>query len=125
MHKRDKGGIGETVACNHLVGLGFEVIGRNYRKSWGELDIIAIKDGALHFIEVKSVTFIPVDNVSTYKPEDNVHGLKARHIRKMIQTYIWEKNVSPDTSFQFHVACVYLDFDKRTARVRMMMNLVI
>lgn len=53
--KRKIGDIGEELASMFLVKHGFEVIERNYRKKWGELDIIAAKDNLLHFIEVKTV----------------------------------------------------------------------
>ena len=56
-NKRKIGDIGENIACMFLVKRGFKVIGRNYLKKWGEIDIIAEKQGILHFVEVKSVTY--------------------------------------------------------------------
>jgi len=35
---------------------GFSVIGRNYNKPWGEIDIIAQKSDLLCFVEVKTVS---------------------------------------------------------------------
>jgi len=53
--KQIVGELGEHFAANYLVSRHFIIKEKNYRKKWGELDIIAEKDGLLHFIEVKSM----------------------------------------------------------------------
>ncbi len=55
MHTRTKGDKGEDVACIFLRKHGFQVVTRNYLRKWGELDIIAVKEGIVHFFEVKSI----------------------------------------------------------------------
>lgn len=52
--KQKIGLVGENIAVKHLVKLHYKILERNYRKKWGEIDIIAKKDGTIHFIEVKS-----------------------------------------------------------------------
>lgn len=49
------GDFGEDLAVEYLVKKGFEIICRNYRNRFGEIDIIAFKDDLFHFIEVKTV----------------------------------------------------------------------
>ena len=51
---RAKGNIAEDKACEFLFDNGFSVIERNFYSRFGEIDIIAIKDEVLHFVEVKS-----------------------------------------------------------------------
>jgi len=51
---RAKGNIAEEKACAFLYDNGFIVIEQNFYSRFGEIDIIAIKDEVLHFIEVKS-----------------------------------------------------------------------
>lgn len=51
--------LGEDKACEYLKKNGFKIIGRNFRKGYGEIDIIAIdssnsKEKTLVFIEVKT-----------------------------------------------------------------------
>jgi putative endonuclease len=52
--KRVTGDDGESRACLWLSSRGFRVIERNVSNSYGEIDIIAQKDGVIHFIEVKT-----------------------------------------------------------------------
>jgi len=51
---RSKGYIAEKKAADFLKDKGFEIIKRNFYCKGGEIDIIAIKDDVLHFVEVKS-----------------------------------------------------------------------
>ena len=51
---RKKGDIGEEKAIKFLQSRGFRIVERNFYSRFGEIDIIALKDNILHFIEVKS-----------------------------------------------------------------------
>lgn len=48
--------IGEDLACNYLKKKGYSIIERNFRKGYGEIDIIAVFKDTLVFIEVKTRT---------------------------------------------------------------------
>ncbi|MFZ0043645.1 MAG: YraN family protein [Solirubrobacteraceae bacterium] len=48
------GEAGEQLAAGHLRRLGYEIVERNYRTRWGELDIVATRGGTLVFVEVKT-----------------------------------------------------------------------
>ena len=62
---RALGDIAEEKACFYLRDLGFQIIERNYTLRGGEIDIIAIKDEVLHFIEVKSgSSYDPIYNIT-------------------------------------------------------------
>ena len=62
---------GEDGAAAYLQQKGFEILHRNWRHSYYEIDIIAIKKGVLHFIEVKLRTSqkfgLPEDGVDKKK----------------------------------------------------------
>ena len=45
---------GEALAADFLSAQGFTMIARNWRCRMGELDLIAVRDGRLHFVEVKA-----------------------------------------------------------------------
>ena len=50
---REKGGIYEEKGCKFLEERGFAILERNFYSRFGEIDIIALKNKVLHFIEVK------------------------------------------------------------------------
>jgi putative endonuclease len=99
---RQKGDKGEDIACFYLEKHGFFIQERNHLRKWGEIDIIAVKDSILHFIEVKSVT----QTSQGYRPEENVHALKQKKLRRVIQTFLNEGKYGPDAKFKFHVITV-------------------
>ena len=60
----------ETLASDFLEREGFSIVARNYyARKLGEIDIIAMYDGVLHFIEVKSAQadFDPIHNFTPSK----------------------------------------------------------
>jgi putative endonuclease len=65
---RAKGDRAEEKAAAWLRDRGCRIIGRNVYSRFGEIDIIAVKDGVLHFIEVKSGrNFEPIYNITPAK----------------------------------------------------------
>jgi putative endonuclease len=120
---RQKGDKGEDVACVYLKKHGFFVQERNYLKKWGEIDIIGVKDNILHFFEVKSIT-IDGDDV-VYRPEENVHELKIRKLRRVIQTYLNERKYGSEAEFAFHVITVIFNRKTGKARVKMLANIIL
>ncbi len=126
----ETGQIGENIAANYLEKHGFSIKDRNYRRKWGELDITAEKGSVLHIIEVKTVSRKSLDgkfakDINSYRPEDNMHPWKLQRLSRAIQTYILEKYRHKDPEWQFDLICVYLDTDKRVAKVKLIENLVI
>lgn len=126
--KQKIGKIGEDSTCIFLKKKGFRIIDRNYLKKWGEIDIIAKKDGVLHFIEVKSVTREINDSkvsheTSSYRAEDNMHTYKSLRLRRVIETYILEKNLE-DIDFVCDLAVVHIDMSRRISRVSFINDIV-
>ena len=55
VHQRRRfGNWGEDAAVRYLKTRGYEILDRNYRSSWGEIDIIARQRDVLAFVEVKT-----------------------------------------------------------------------
>jgi putative endonuclease len=50
---------GEEVATNCLKKIGYKIIERNFRKGYGEIDIVSIFNNVLVFVEVKTRTTGP------------------------------------------------------------------
>src|SRR3954447_3672798 len=77
--RRHLGQLGEQLAAEHLLRRGFEIVERNYRTRWGELDIIAFDGRTLAFCEVKTRQGNG-DRRSTF---DALHPPKRSQVRKM------------------------------------------
>ena len=126
--KRKLGDIGENIACDFLKSRGFEIIERNYLRKWGEIDIIARKNNIIHFIEVKSVSRVTLDEPVThgttdYRPEDNMHQWKLRRLARTMQTYLLDKKL--DCDWQLDLVTVKIDQQNRKARVEIIENVII
>ena len=122
------GRIGEDIACRYFENKGFVVIGRNYRKSWGEIDIIVSKARVLHFVEVKSVSCENVDTVSRetsfHRPEDNAHPAKLKRLARTVETYLAEKGLT-EGDWTFDVVTVHVDQNSKRAKVSMIDNVIL
>ena len=55
MNTKITGNAGENKAAEYLEEHGFSIISRNFRTKGGEIDIIALKDDVVVFVEVKSL----------------------------------------------------------------------
>jgi len=77
----------ESLAIDFLVAEGFRILDQNYyARKLGEIDIIAIKEGVLHFIEVKSseADFDPIYNFTASKQRKVINAslyyMKAKNL---------------------------------------------
>jgi putative endonuclease len=104
MNTKSKGNLSESIVCDFLVSKGYEIIDRNYLRKWGELDIVAIKEGSLHFIEVKSDFRKNQDD--GYRAEELMHNLKQRRLRRMVAIYLEDKKYGLDHPFLFDLVVV-------------------
>jgi len=52
--RRTLGRRGEDLALAHLGRLGYELVARNHRTRWGEIDLIVFDGTSLVFVEVKT-----------------------------------------------------------------------
>ncbi len=125
----DIGALGESMVSKFIEDKGFLVLDRNYNKKWGELDMVAIKDNVLRFIEVKTVqrkSFNGVfpQEINNYRPEDNMHLFKINRLKRAIQSYLIEKR-KQNFDWQFDLVCLFLDKDKKIAKIRFMENIIL
>ena len=88
MDKKRIGEVGEMLVVEHLSDMGFTVIDRNYRTKYGELDIVAIKRGEVHFVEVKTRT-----GDAFGLPGEAVDRKKQSHLRLAARIYIESKRL--------------------------------
>lgn len=123
------GDIGEGIACRFLMKHNFRILERNYLKKWGEIDVIAKKNGILRFVEVKTVSRENIASVSREtlekdRPEENIHTQKIKRLHRTIESYLEEKDVSHETLWQIDTLAVFLDMGNKQARIRFLENVV-
>ena len=53
MKTKDIGDRGEDIASVYLLDNGYELLNRNWKTRWCEVDIIATRDSVVYFVEVK------------------------------------------------------------------------
>ena len=82
------GQLGERLAAEHLVRRGFQILERNYRTRWGELDIVAFDGRTLSFCEVKTRRLGPDGTVT---PLEAIRARKRSRIRKMAGSWMRER----------------------------------
>lgn len=122
------GALGEELVVRFLVKRGYEIVDRNFRRPWGEIDIIARKRDRIHFVEVKAVSaggMSRESDMDSFRPEDNVHPQKIKRLSRIIQTYLSGSRVSSETLWQFDVATVQIDMDKKKARVNFIEDIIL
>ncbi len=121
------GQLGEDITSAYLLRRGFHVIERNYKKKWGEIDIIAKKDGVLHFIEVKAGSVMtdtfPKDGEERYMPEEHVTAYKKARLSRVIETYLLERHIK--TEWTCDVVVVIVNEKTKRAQVRVIKDVLL
>ena len=104
--KKEVGSIGESVCCEYLESLGFEIKERNFHTRHGEIDIIAESDRYIVFAEVKLRAV--GDNLLKYgRPSMAVTKNKMKNIIYSARVYLGWGVVSK--SVRFDVMEVYAE----------------
>ena len=100
-NKRAIGADKETEALNYLTRHNYIILERNYFTRHGEIDIIALDQNYLVFIEVKFRT-------STKKglPEEAVSPRKQHSIVSAAKYYLYRHGISFDTPCRFDVIVI-------------------
>ena len=106
--KRKFGDIGEEFAKEYLISKGYAIDLCNYKKPWGEIDVVASKDDFIAFIEVKTSTYYPE---SSFTPEIRVNKKKIRSLKRICETYISEQKLPSGKEWQIDVISVILNDD--------------
>ncbi|MBQ7317541.1 MAG: YraN family protein [Phascolarctobacterium sp.] len=89
-HRIELGKFGEDFACSYLQKQGYKILYRNFRCRLGEIDIIAVKNDVLSFIEVKTRR----QSNSTYgMPREAVNQAKQKKIYRCAELYMQSKGI--------------------------------
>ena len=100
-NNREIGSLEEQSAADFLMEQGYEIVERNYRCRFAEIDLVAREDGYLCFVEVKYRK-----NDCFGAPEGVVSPEKMRKISLGAQFYVGEHHLPVDTPVRFDVVLI-------------------
>ena len=104
----DKGQLGhhgEQLAAQHLKQHDYVIIAKNFRNALGEIDLVALKEDTLVFLEVKTRE----KELSFGRPASAVTTEKQKRIRRMAEVFIKMKPAIQWNTCRFDVVEVITD----------------
>ena len=113
------GFLAENLAARYLEKKGYVILELNYRKPWGELDIVASKEGILVFVEVKANRKI----IAGFEPELRANSSKIVKVVRTARIYLVEKHYSVEQEWQVDVISIGLDEPREVAKIRHFKNI--
>ena len=95
---------GEDLAAEHFTRLGFEVLARNHRTRFGELDLVVYDGTTLVFVEVKT------RRAGTREPWESLNDRKRSKVRRMAIAWLTEGSDRPyGAELRFDGVAILLD----------------
>jgi putative endonuclease len=82
--RHELGRRGEDLALAHFERLGYELVARNHRTRYGELDLVVCDAATLVFCEVKTRRA----NAANRTPWEALHPVKQRQVRAMAAAFL-------------------------------------
>ena len=116
--KQNIGKLGEDIAVKYLEKHGYKILDRNYRKPWGEIDIVAQQSDELVFIEVKTQ-----NKEFEWRPEENITRHKKHQLSRIVTTYLKSNKVPEDQNWRVDVLAITLDFKTKNAQIEHIQNI--
>lgn len=117
MSTKQDGDWGEALAAEYLEARGCRIVEKEWRCRFGEIDLIAEKDGMILFVEVKLRT-----NLCYGMPREYVTAKKQEKLRAAALLYLSMHGL--DVPARFDVAEVYTDahHSARSTRIEYIEN---
>jgi len=111
-HNQRIGEFGETLAKNYLIKYGYKIVDVNVKLSYQELDIVALKNKQIVFVEVKT-------RISQfYGPAENAFQFtKLEKFRRGMEMYIGNKNLYAE-EVRADLITVDIDHLKKIAKIK-------
>jgi putative endonuclease len=92
--KKEIGELGEKLARQHLIHLGYKILAKNWHYGHLELDIIARENDQIVVVEVKSRSGIRYEH-----PSEAVTSGKMKRIVEAADAYLQEHEIDLETRF--------------------------
>lgn len=123
------GKLGEDIAVKYLEKHEYKILDRNYRKPWGEIDIIALENiGKNQFLPRQSqeLVFVEVKTQNQefeWRPEENITFHKKRQLSRIVTTYLKANKIPEDQNWRVDVLAIKLDFKTKNAQIEHIQNI--
>ena len=114
MQRKLLGQKGENQAKKHLQNNGYKILEQNFSCSFGEIDIIALHQNNLVFIEVKTRKSLEFG-----RPEQAVTPRKIQHIKRVGQYY---KSLHPELPESLRIDVVSI-IDTTPPKIKLFQNI--
>jgi putative endonuclease len=108
--RRRLGARGEDLAVRHLEARGFEVVERNFRTRYGELDVIARDARALVFCEVKT-RIVRLATRDVLGPFAAIGVRKQRQVRAMAREWLGQGRLDGARPPELRFDAIGVSFD--------------
>jgi putative endonuclease len=116
VHRQRTGRAAEDIVRRHLQAQGWQILERNARTRYGELDVVALDAGTLVFVEVKAGREGP--NFGPERPILAVDRRKQLRIRRLATAWMAENRDTPFyAEIRFDAVGVTFDRSGRLADV--------
>jgi len=116
---KELGNLGEKIARCYLQRKKYKILAQNFKRKWGEIDIVAKKKDRIVFFEVKSI-----QKREGFLPEDEIDWKKKRQLWKMAQIYLSENKISFSIPWQIDIIAVEIFSDFKKAKIRHFENVI-
>ena len=114
------GQLGEDVAARYLKRQNYQILERNCRKKWGEIDIVAVaSDHTLVFVEVKTVS----GTNPSIRGEDQMTVSKMNNFRRTAEMYANEHNELLTGRRMWRLDLIAIEVQGGTATIRHYSNI--
>lgn len=121
-NRKGIGFLGENIAGRFLEGRGYKILARNYQKPWGEIDIVAEKEGIIVFCEVK--TNSKKFSGNGFSPELRVNPVKARHIIRTAELLMKSRFAGQDRGWRIDIVAVTINSFSQKAEIKHFKNAI-
>ncbi len=113
------GALAEDMAAEYLTSHNYKILEQNYRKPWGELDIIAQKGTSVIFVEVKANR----QESAGFEPELRAGHEKMKKVVRTARTWLSSRKYPEDQEWQVDVISVTFNKERKTAKIRHYKNI--
>lgn len=95
---------GESVAATHLESLGFEIVARNWRCAFGEIDLVARRGESVSIVEVKTRR-----GRGAGSPEEAITKRKADRLLMLCGIFLAEMEWEDEVDVSIDLVAIELD----------------